>query len=222
MPIKWEIPSSWSLVKLGEIAPENSSQIIPSNSPDQVFNYWGLDAIDKGNFEEPPPNYIRGNQVSSTCVKFDTSHILYAKLRPYLNKVIVPTQSGIGSTEWIPLKPDPSRLDRNFLAFALRTSRFVDYAQRNSTGARMPRVRKVALWNADIPIPYPEEPERSLAEQRRIVARIEALLAEVREMRKLHDEITADANKLMDAVRSEAFYRGKPLPAEWEYRSLEV
>ncbi|RMD96499.1 MAG: restriction endonuclease subunit S, partial [Bacteroidetes bacterium] len=70
---------------------------------------------------------------------------------------------------------------------------------------------------AVIPIPLPD-----IVEQRRIVARIEALLAEVREMRKLHDEITADANKLMDAVRSEAFYRGKPLPAEWEYRSLEV
>lgn len=46
-------------------------------------------------------------------------------------------------------------------------------------------------------------PERDV--QRRIVARIEALLAEVREMRKLHGEITADTNRLMDATLAEIY-----------------
>lgn len=46
-------------------------------------------------------------------------------------------------------------------------------------------------------------PERDV--QRRIVARIEALLAEVREMRKLHDEITNQTNSLMQAVLAEQY-----------------
>ncbi len=50
-------------------------------------------------------------------------------------------------------------------------------------------------------------PERDV--QRRIVARIEALLAEVREMRELHDEITADTARLMTLVIEERF---KELP----------
>jgi hypothetical protein len=86
----------------------------------------------------------------------------------------------------------------------------------------VPSIRQSTLQEYPIPIPFPDEPKRSLAEQRRIVARIEALLAEVREMRALHDEIAADAGRLMDALRSEMFYRVQPLPSMWEMRSLET
>lgn len=221
MSISWDVPAEWGIKKLGDIAPENSTQINPSEFAGQTFNYWGLDAINKGVFEEPAPNFVRGEKVSSTCIKFDASHVLYAKLRPYLNKVIVPSIEGIGSTEWVPLKPDTTKLDRHYLAYVLRTSRFVHYTELNSTGARMPRVRKSALWEANIPVPFPEELERSLVEQQRIVARIEALLAEVREMRALHEEITADANKLMRAFLTELF---PPNPedsgTEWQWVDL--
>jgi type I restriction enzyme, S subunit len=205
MAIAWNFPSTWGTKNLGDIAPESSDQIRPSERSADLFNYWGLDVIEPGSFIEPEPNWVVGSKVSSTCVKFDTSHVLYSKLRPYLNKVIVPSRSGIGSTEWVPLKPNPEFIDRYYLAYVLRTGKFIHYAEVNSTGARMPRVRKSALWDADVPVPFPLDPARSLVEQRRIVARIEALLAEVREMRKLHDEITADANKLMRAAFRDIF-----------------
>src|SRR5690606_27243082 len=57
-------------------------------------------------------------------VAFDQRNVLYAKLRPYLNKVVVPTRSGVGTSELIPLAPDPERLDRQFLAYFLRSPDF--------------------------------------------------------------------------------------------------
>ena len=69
----------------------------------------------------------------------------------------------------------------------------------------MPWARKDALWEADIPIPYPDDPARSLETQRRIVARIEALFTELRECRKLHQAVVEDTNRLMDAVLAEVF-----------------
>ena len=208
--------------KLGEIAPEDSLQIRPSDFPNETFNYWGLDTIDKGVFEEPLPNYVQGTEISSTCVKFTDTHVLYCKLRPYLNKVILPSVSGIGSTEWVPLKTDPGQIDRAYLAYVLRTQKFVHYAEINSSGARMPRMRKSALWETDIPIPFPNELERSLNVQRRIVARIEALLAEVREMRKLHGEITADTDSFMEAVLAETFPSlERPLPEGWVLKKVK-
>ena len=54
-------------------------------------------------------------------------------------------------------------------------------------------------------LPYPNEPEQSLMEQRRIVARIEALLAEVREMRALQEGIDRNCNRLLDAFLGEVF-----------------
>lgn len=65
---------------------------------------------------------------------------------------------------------------------------------------------------------------RSLAEQRRIVARLEALLGEVRELRQLQAEIEADVGRLMEAVLAEVFdddhrWPVVPLGEVFEFRS---
>lgn len=218
MELEWDIPSTWEVVPLKDLASEGSSQILPADHPDTLFNYWGLDAIQKGQFEEPAPNYVPGRMIRSTCIQFDNTHILYAKLRPYLNKVIVPSMAGIGSTEWIVLKPNCRLVDRKYLAYVLRTRKFVEYASANTTGSRMPRLKKDALWKAKIPIPYPNDPDRSLAEQRRIVARLEALLGEVREMRAEIRAMREDVERLMEAVLAEVFpeYPGE-LPDGWRW-----
>jgi type I restriction enzyme, S subunit len=218
MAIDWSLASNWGTLKLGIVAPEESSQIKPSDFPTTTFNYWGLDAIEKNQFVEPPPNLILGSEVLSTCVQFDTEHVLYSKLRPYLNKVIVPSVAGIGTTEWIVLKPNPGLLDRCYLAYVLRTKQFVDYATANSTGARMPRARKDALRDAEIPVPYPSDPDRSLETQRRIVARIEALFAELRAARELHEKVVDDTGRIMDAMLAEVF--GNASEGRWERYAL--
>lgn len=56
-----------------------------------------------------------------------------------------------------------------------------------------------------IPIPFPEDHIRSMAEQRRIVARIEALFRELEEMRRLQVRIVKDTDRLMDAILAEVF-----------------
>lgn len=206
MAIDWQLPRDWGTRTLGAVAPEESAQIRPADHPTTLFNYWGLDAIQEGQFEEPQPNLVPGSQVASTCVRFGSQHVLYSKLRPYLNKVIVPSVEGIGTTEWVVLKPDPALIDRRFLAYVLRTHSFVTFASESSTGARMPRARKEALWDADIPLPYPDAPTRSLETQRRIVARIEALFGELREARRLHAEIVADTGRMMEAARHQMFF----------------
>jgi len=69
----------------------------------------------------------------------------------------------------------------------------------------MPRVRKDALWDADIPVPYPSNPTRSLETQRRIVIRIEALFSELRAARDLHQKVVDDTGRLMEAVLNETY-----------------
>lgn len=68
----------------------------------------------------------------------------------------------------------------------------------------MPRMRKEALWSFDVPLPYPHDPSMSLHIQRAIVARIESLLDELREIRNLHDAIDRDLTQVMDSVFDEA------------------
>lgn len=203
-----EVKEGWGWRKLKEIAREDSQQIIPTDYPEQEFNYWGLDTIAKNQIEEPSPNFVLGSTIQSTCVKFTKEHVLYCKLRPYLNKVVVPSLDGIGSTEWIPLKPNPEIIKRSFLAFFLRSPYFLQYATSNVAGARMPRMSKKALKEAFVPIPYPDDPARSLAEQRRIAAYLERIAEETRAMDDLLAQDLRDLDALEQSILA-AVFRGE-------------
>ncbi|KEF35938.1 restriction endonuclease S subunit [Schinkia azotoformans MEV2011] len=78
--------------------------------------------------------------VKGSVFTFDKDYVLYSKLRPYLNKVVLPDDRGFATSELIPLKPDINLLNRVFLACLLRSDQFVEYATKLSGGSRMPRV----------------------------------------------------------------------------------
>lgn len=127
-------------------------------------------------------NFDNGSRVGSqrsTTFGFDERHVLYAKLRPYLNKVATPGFAGRCSTELVPLLPRVG-VDREFLAYLLRRQETVDYVMASATGARMPRTDMKALMSLPMPLP-------PLDQQRRIVgilnraAKIERLRKQARE-----------------------------------------
>ena len=134
---------------------------------------------------------------SAKC-SFDERHVLYSKLRPYLNKVVLPDGRGVGTSELLPLLPDPLRMDREFLAFYLRSPDFVDFAIANSRGANLPRVSMGALWSHRIPNP-------SLDEQRRIVRRIGECMERIDELRKLSPQVALETNALLPSLLSSTF-----------------
>ncbi|MCA9998242.1 MAG: restriction endonuclease subunit S, partial [Anaerolineales bacterium] len=104
------------------------------------------------------------------------------------------------------LRPNQSLILPKYLHYYLRSPKarqVIADMHRTTSGLR--NLQMSDYLSQPVMLPFPDNPERSLVEQRRIVARIEALLAEVREMRKLHGEITADTGELMASVRHELF-----------------
>ena len=139
----------------------------------------------------------------STCYSFDSRHILYGKLRPYLNKVALPMIEGRCSTEIIPLLPK-SDVCREYIAYFLRRKETVDYIMPENSGSRMPRADMEHLLNINIPLP-------PLVEQRRIAAEIERQLAAVDRAKTAAEEQLAFARKLNAAFLREVFEEN-----EWE------
>ena len=90
-----------------------------------------------------------------------------------------------------------------YLAWCLRA--LTEDIKRLASSTTYLEVSRGKLRSYLIPIPYPDDPARSLETQRRIVARIEALFAELRECRKLHQTVVEDTNRLMDAAVREVF-----------------
>ena len=131
----------WETKPLNEIAPEHSPKV-PVES-----RYWwlNLDMIESysGNIIEKI--YSDFDSIGSSTSTFDSTMVLYSKLRPYLNKVVVPDDYGYATTELVGLKPDERILNKYFLFNLLRSDNFVAYANGISGGTQMPRMPVKAL-----------------------------------------------------------------------------
>ena len=105
--------------------------------------------------------------VKSSTFYFSKSHLLYGRLRPYLNKVLAPNFEGHCSTEIFPIKPNES-IQRQFLFYWFIKSSTVDKINATCTGARMPRGNMNEVLKFSISIP-------SIAIQDELVLKLNAL-----------------------------------------------
>ena len=116
--------------------------------------YWllNLDKIKSETGEILGKDYVVRDEVGSSTFFFDKNYVLYSKLRPYLNKVIISDESGFATSELVPLKPSAC-LDSYYLAFLLRSKSFVNWIDSTSFGAKMPRASISALRSFRVPLP---------------------------------------------------------------------
>ena len=108
------------------------------------------------------------SSLGSSTIPFTADSVLYSKLRPNLNKVVLPDSDGFATSEMIPLKPDASVLKREYLALFLRSGAFVSYAVDSTVGAKMPRVSRRTVLNAEVPLP-------SISDQESVILRFERI-----------------------------------------------
>ena len=115
------------------------------------LKYLGLE-----NIESMTGKYIEATEekadVNSSTMYFNSEFVLYSKLRPYLNKVFLPTFEGKCTSELVPLLPGEN-ITREFLANFLRTKSVVDSLMARNTGARMPRADTNVLMNLMFGLP---------------------------------------------------------------------
>jgi len=128
--------------------------------------------------------------------------------------VVLPDESGVGTSELIPMLPDPKQLDREFLAFYLRSPMFLDFANANTRGANLPRIAMKELWKHKVPVPD------SLDEQRRIVARIKECMERVEEIERLTSEQSKAESQVLRAARRE--FLGGPLDVPTGWREVRL
>lgn len=107
--------------------------------------------------------YVTKNEVGNSTCTFDTSNVLYSKLHPYLNKVAVPDRCGYATSELVPLQPVSSKLNREYLAYMLRSDEFVNMINEKVAGAKMPRVSMGDFRSFKVPIP-PMELQKQFAD----------------------------------------------------------
>lgn len=146
--------SGWQSTRLGDVCAIDKTQGIHRQLP-----YVGLEDI------EPHTARFTGTtqpkSVKSSTFRFSSQHVLYGRLRPYLNKALAPDFEGHCSTEIFPIKPS-SRLLREYLLYWLLSEATMDRINATCTGARMPRADMTEVLEFDFPLPALPEQQRIL------------------------------------------------------------
>lgn len=136
----------WETKKLCEISSFDKNQGIHKGIP-----YIGMENI-QSHTTQLINEVDQVEEVKSSTFKFNETHLLYGRLRPYLNKVYAPNFVGHCSTEIFPIKPF-SNLLRDYLKYWLINAKTVDKINATCTGARMPRANMKTVMDFDFPLP---------------------------------------------------------------------
>ena len=97
------------------------------------------------------------NTASGTCFTYQVDDVLFARLRPYLNKVYLAETDGSCSTEFHVLRViDREALLPAYLAAMLRSKIVLAQTKHMMTGNTHPRLTINDVENLSIPIPSPE------------------------------------------------------------------
>jgi len=191
----------WTEATLGEIATIDRQSVQPENIKTGT-TFIGLENItSEGLFTEVQT--VEAGEIASNKFAFDSRHILYGKLRPYLKKIARPNFSGVCSTDILPIRPS-SQIDRDFLCHYLRQPSYIDLATARSTGANLPRLSPKTL--AEFPISFPP-----IATQKQIAA----ILDKADAVRRKRQEAIRLTEELLRSAFLEMFGDPGKNPNKW-------
>ena len=203
--LPFDLPNSWKWMRLGEVVDYNGAlKVSPNKIPDDSW-LLELEDIEKDTSKIIKRVLFRVRKSKSTKTKFENGDVLYGKLRPYLNKVVIADDEGFCTTEIIPLHGYFGIFPK-YLMYSLKRPDFLKYVNSKTYGINLPRLGTEDARTALFPLPPFEE-------QKHIVAKVDQLMAlcdelEVRQQKKHEKRIllnNAALNKLLTA----------PMPGEF-------
>ncbi|HEX9340495.1 MAG TPA: restriction endonuclease subunit S [Thermoplasmata archaeon] len=200
----WKLPEGWEWTTLGEICEINPRRLdgdLPGATP---VSFVPMSSVDARNGELGDLQLRSLAEVRKGFTPFKEGDVLFAKITPCMENGKSAIARGLvngigfGTTEFHVLRP-LGGIPSEFVFRYVRQKSFRGEAAGHMTGtAGQLRVPKDYLASAAIPLP-------PLAEQRQIVAKIEALCAGSRVARQALDRVPQLTKRFWQAVIAKAF-----------------
>lgn len=193
-----KLPAGWDLIELSSLFTIEKEQIDNSEPSFSSLPFIGMENIESHTRKFVASSESAFEQGESTCLLFNSQHVLYGKLRPYLDKVYLPDKPGRCSTELLPLKPK-ANYSRNLIAMVLQSPLVINYAVKHSTGGRMPRANMDKLIKLEVPLPTKDSEKEILA------GRITTKLIRADEMNEVINKKVEAIEAMQGAILRETF-----------------
>ncbi|MDQ3685630.1 MAG: restriction endonuclease subunit S [Acidobacteriota bacterium] len=200
-------PAGWVQTNLGEITEPGRERVNPHSFSE--LPYIGLEHIEAHTMRLL--GTVPSRSMSSSAVHFYPNDVLYARLRPYLNKVYRPNFEGLCSGEFI-VFPSSSYLSSKFLQYLLNSSSVVNFASHSVTGDR-PRIDFDQLSRFQVLLP-------PLAEQQRVVDEIEKQFSHLDAAIEILQRVERNLERLRTATLKAAV-EGQLVPTESDLARAE-
>lgn len=190
--------SEWAEKTLRDVCEIQSRLIDPRK---QVF--LNLIHVGAGNIEIKTGKLInlktsREERLISGKFQFDSSMVLYSKIRPYLMKVVRPNFQGLCSADIYPLLPYKDLIMRDYLFYLLLTPIFTEFAIKGSARAGMPKVNRDHLFAFNFFLPPVDE-------QKSIVKKLDLLSDKTKRLEEIYKQKLADLEELKKSILAKAF-----------------
>lgn len=184
---------SWPMVKLGEVVTQalRGTEPVAGTAYRQIgVKLWGEGAYERETIDGSQTKYAQ-------LFRAEAGDIIVNKIWARNGSVAVVTESlagCYGSGEFPMFTTDPAKLDSRWMHWIMKTQGFWEQCDEKSRGTSgKNRIKPQQFLSVEIPLP-------SLAEQRRIVARIEELAAQVHEAKRLRKEAQEEAEAMMRSI----------------------
>jgi len=190
------LPESWTTTTLGDCQGKTTS-IDPRKEPETEYDLFSVPA-----YSAYKPDGARGDEIGSTKQQVCEGDVLLCKIVPHIRRGwVVPAKTErpqIASGEWIVFRDNA--LEPEFLRRFVLSDHFHEQFMQtvSGVGGSLMRARPAEAGKIRVPVP-------PAAEQRRIVAKLDALTTGLIRARAELDRVPVLAERLREAAYAEMF-----------------
>lgn len=191
------LPKTWEWITLESINNRKPKSITPSKFPNQEFEIYSVPTFPTGK-----PEILKGKEIKSGKQEVSLNEVLICKINPRINRVWIVGKKKdlpqIASTEWIVVKT-PYQVDPLYLLRVCQSNYFRNLLTSNvsGVGGSLTRARPKEVLKYPIPLP-------PLAEQKRIVAKLDTLMGHVERSKEQLAKVPALLKAFRQSVLAQA------------------